>query len=202
MMSGILTFIKRFRWLGPAVTALGSAVAAVLVGAWAVTTYLHRAQLDYSKEFNAKQVSTLLLAAETAGNLVATIDFGEWTRQQEIFWRLHWGGLVVFENQEIECAMTYLGAKLNVTEFGERRKLGPEAFALSNAVRKSIEQKIKNGWKIDLPTLVGARAIVEQLLQVKGADQEGVKAYPALVDKIEEKCRSVLRAPTRPPQLQ
>jgi hypothetical protein len=109
--------------------------------------------------------------------------------------------LVVFENPEVECAATYLGAKLNVTDFGQRPSLGPEAFALSNAVRKLITNKMNSGWKIDLPTLIGVKAtFVQRLLDVKGVPTpEGKSAYPSIVNSIEEKCSAVLRAPTRPP---
>ena len=197
-MSTLRSFFKKYGLLGPAITALGGAVAGVAAGVWAAATYLHTAKLDYAKDFNTKQVSALFLAAETAAGLVAEIDEAAWNAQRTVFWKLHWGDLIVFENPEIECAATYLGAKLNITAFGSRNTLGPEVFALSNAVRKFITYKVENDWRIDLPDLVGAKAAsVAPLLGVK-LTSEARDAYRATFQRIAGKCRTILVPPSQP----
>ena len=135
-------------------TAVGGGIAGVIAGIWAATTYLHTTALEYRKEFNGKQIDALFSAAETAATLISETNELQWRDQRAMFWKLHWGELIVFENPEIECAATYLGAKLNATEFKDRNSLGPEIFALSNAIRKLITFKINNDWRIDLPELV------------------------------------------------
>jgi hypothetical protein len=68
-MSSMEVLVKKLRWLGPGLATVGGAIAAVATGAWVVTTYLHNAELDYSKEFNTKQLAALFLTAQTAAGL-------------------------------------------------------------------------------------------------------------------------------------
>jgi len=109
---------------------------------------------------------------------------------QVAFWALHYGDMVLFENSEVECAMTYFGAKLKAVGFQGRQDLGPQAYAVSAALRKLVGDLNNNGWKINLSTLVEAKTEVSPLLGLKGDPtlQEPAN-YSALEKKIDAKCK-------------
>jgi hypothetical protein len=187
-MNRTLTLIRDFGWLA-------TAIATVATGVWAITTYLHRAELEYTKDFNSRQLNGVFTAADTVASLISEINSTKWENQKAEFWKLHWGGLIVLENQEIECAMTYLGAKLNVTTFERRRTLGPEVYAVSKALRKFLEEKNNNGWRINLANLIGVKGDAPPLLEVKMDLSEAQREYEEAKKKIDKKCNLIVNTP-------
>ena len=101
---------------------------------------------------------------------------------------------MLFENSGIECAMTYFGAKLNATQFDKRRELGPYAFAVSQELRKFIEQLNENEWRINLTTLTGAKIDLAPVLGLKG-ERLVPDFSQALKSKIDAKCKAFMKAP-------
>jgi hypothetical protein len=175
-------FVRDYGWLGTAIVTVAGAI-------WAVTRYLQNAKLEYVKDFNVKQINTFFKTAETVASLVAEVDQQKWTEHQTTFWHLYYGDLVLFENPGIECAMTYFGAKLNNTKFEGRGELGPYAFAVSQELRKFIENLNQNDWRINLTNLVGAKDVVRPILGLKS------EALDELKIKIKPMCGEYMNPP-------
>jgi hypothetical protein len=184
-------------WLGNITKeygGLGTAIAAIAAGVWAVTTYSENAKREYIKDFNTKQISTFFLTAETVSSMVAEPDQQKWNEWSAKFWNLHYGDLVLFEDPGIECAMTYFGAKLNATQFEGRGTLGPYAFAVSQELRKFIEQLNNNEWKINLLPLSGAKEDLAPLLGLKG--ERLVQDFSqATKSRIDAQCKNYMASP-------
>jgi len=180
-------FAKDYAWLGTVLVAVGTAV-------WAVVTYLQNAKLEYLKDFNSKQISTLFSVAETVSSLVAEADQQKWDDHTRTFWSLHYGDLVLFENPGIECAMTYFGAKLNSVHFQNRHQLATYAFSVSSELRKFIKELNANEWRINLATLTGAKNEISPALGLKG-EPTTVTFDPEIKKKIDAKCSSYMLPP-------
>ena len=90
--------------------------------------------------------------------------------------------------------MTYFGVKLNATRFEERGELGPYAFAVSQELRKFIEQLNQSEWKINLVALSGAKGgNVVPLVGLKS--QHLVPDFDQAVKDINEKCKAYMAPP-------
>ena len=183
-MTRIGRFVKEFGWLG-------TAAAALAAGIWAVTTYLQNAKLEYTKDFNTRQMNAIFETTATVSSLVVEISPDEWNKHRAAFWKLHYGDLVLFEGPEIECAMTYFGAKLNATDFNQRYELGPRAFAVSAALRKFVADLNSNGWNIKLANLVGVKTEVTPILGLKEdpSIQDRKATYLEVESRIDAKCK-------------
>ena len=180
-------FVKDYAWLGTVLVAVATAV-------WAVVTYLQNAKLEYLRDFNSKQISTLFSVAETVSSLVAEADQQKWNDHTGTFWSLHYGDLVLFENPGIECAMTYFGAKLNSVHFENRHQLATYAFAVSSELRKFVKDLNANEWRINLVTLTGAKNEISPALGLKG-ERTTLTFDPEIKKKIDAKCSSYMAAP-------
>jgi hypothetical protein len=190
-MSRLGTFVKEFGWLG-------TAAATLAAGVWAVTTYLQNAKLEYTKDFNTRQMKAIFEATATVSSLVVEMSPDEWNKHRAAFWKLHYGELVLFEGPEIECAMTYFGAKLNATDFNKRYELAPRAFAVSAALRKFVADLNSNGWNIKLANLAGVKTEVTPILGLKEDPSlsDRMASFPEVEGKIDAKCR-LLKAPAK-----
>lgn len=185
--NAIGNFVKEFGWLGTVAAAVATAI-------WAVVIYLQNAKMEYIKDYDSKQTSTFFAVAETVSSLVAEDDPQKWNQQNQVFWSLHYGDLVLFEGPGIECAMTYFGAKLNATSFEKRQSLAPYAFAVSAELRKFIKQLNENGWKIDLAELTGLKAEIGPMLGLKGQRLSN-NFNPDVQNKIDQKCHGYVAPP-------
>jgi hypothetical protein len=174
-MTRIGRFVKEFGWLG-------TASATLVAGFWVVTTYLQNAKLEYTKDFNARQMNAMFETAATVSSLVAEDNKDEWDNHRAAFWKLYYGELVIFEGPEIECAMAYFGAKLRATDFSQRGELGPEAYAVSAALRKFVAELNSNGWNIKLANLLGVKMEVTPILGVK-------RDYADVKERIDQTCK-------------
>jgi hypothetical protein len=173
---------------------LGTALAAIAAGVWAFTTYSENAKREYIKDFNTKQINTFFQTAETVSSIVAESDSQKWNEWSAKFWNLHYGDLVLFENPGIECAMTYFGFKLNATRFEGRGQLGPYAFAVSQELRRFIEQLNQREWKINLVALSGAKEDIAPLLGLKG--ERLVQDFNQTAkSQIDAKCKDYMAPP-------
>jgi hypothetical protein len=180
-------FVKDYAWLGTVLVAVGTAV-------WAIVTYLQNAKLEYLKDFNGKQISTLFTVAETVSSLVAEADQQKWNDHIRAFWTLHYGDLVLLENPGIECAMTYFGAKLNSVHFQDRHQLATYAFSVSSELRKFIKELNANEWRINLATLTGAKNEISPALGLKG-EPTTFEFSADIKKRIDGKCHPYVAPP-------
>ena len=139
-------------WQTAGLVAIGAGVASVVGGAWAVVAYLNGKRLEYKKVFNDSQLEIVLLAAQTAGDLVGLADPAAWEDAKGRFWELYWGRLVIFEDNGVIDKMVSLGKAIEQGSFEERRKLEGTVYDLSLALRDFLKTKNEDEWRISIDT--------------------------------------------------
>lgn len=131
--------------------------------AWAVVSYVHSKKLEFQRHFNDRQVETILLTAETVGNLLSIGPLpdrpneNDWDQRKARFWELYWGRLVLFEDEMIITAMVDLGEKLKHTKPEDRRTLERDVYAVSLALREFLKTKNDKEWQISFANVDTSR---------------------------------------------
>lgn len=189
-MHTVATFGKEYRWVG-------TALATLVAGVWAVTKYVETTKFEYLKDFHTRQMTIIIDAAKTVANLVADNNQTDWSKQQEAFWKLYYGELIIFEDQKIECAMSYFGVKLIEINgnFENKNELEPYAVAVSTALHDFVTELNNSGWNIKLGDLVGAKASVAPLAGVKANAPADPAKVQAAKTAINDKCHTYINAP-------
>lgn len=131
-------------------TKIAASFGAIVAGGWVAVTYLNNKRLEVRERFNELQLETILFAAKTAGDLVATTKPEDWGVAVAEFWKLYWGKLVIFEDDLVVTAMVNLGTALPGVSFERRNDLAQLAYELSRALRDHLKTRNDNEWKLFL----------------------------------------------------